>query len=85
MFPISDHVPNYMSDGDKRNVVVGSFVVFTCSADRDQQVVWIKRSEDDEISNVEYPDWVEEHRVKVTRVFHQLFRMILIFVVSLVF
>lgn len=65
-----------MSDGDQRNVVVGSFVVFTCSADRDKQVVWIKRSDDEEISNVEYPDWVEEHRVKVTHAFEINFRCI---------
>jgi hypothetical protein len=61
---ILDRAPTYIKDMEEKNVVLGSFVIFTCVAESDKDVTWIRRSEN-EILSVNDPEWVQNHEVKV--------------------
>ncbi|XP_065340187.1 fibroblast growth factor receptor homolog 1-like isoform X1 [Cloeon dipterum] len=61
---VSDREPIYVSGQEDRSVPMYSFVVFTCRTKGENQVTWIKRSDNEDASLVNDPDWVESHRVK---------------------
>ncbi|CAB3373127.1 Hypothetical predicted protein [Cloeon dipterum] len=61
---VSDREPIYVSGQEDRSVPMYNFVVFTCRTKGENQVTWIKRSDSEDTSLVNDPDWVESHRVK---------------------
>ncbi|XP_059486028.1 fibroblast growth factor receptor homolog 1-like isoform X2 [Neocloeon triangulifer] len=60
---VSDREPIYVK-GQEMNAVLNSFVVFTCLTEGEKQVIWVKRSDDEEISAVTDAVWLNTHQVK---------------------